>query len=198
MLCITLYPYIIDPFLKLQLLWVDLCNYGDGRCSSNESRCLRLHSESAWWDIGWLHQRNTTLNNQSFPASSLSIFRPGSTSPSAILFDAWESFTSKSPKADESIRSIRPELAKAVDECIEAAGQEWEPYWQRRLLNVSCFHSICFEPLMHPLLRLPNLAAGSLISIIRLISCIWGKHSKCWTQYDFTKSGFHLHIHSER
>jgi len=42
----------------------------------------------------------------------------------------------KSSKADESIRSIRPELAKAVDECIDAAGQEWEPYWQRRLLNV--------------------------------------------------------------
>ena len=69
-------------------------------------------------------------------ASSLSIFRPGSTSPSAILFDAWESFSRKSPKADESIRSIRPELAQAVDECIDAAGQEWEPYWQRRLLNV--------------------------------------------------------------
>lgn len=69
-------------------------------------------------------------------ASSLSIFRPGSTSPSAILYDAWESFTKKSPKADENIRSIKPELATAVNECIDAAGQEWEPYWQRRLLNV--------------------------------------------------------------
>lgn len=68
--------------------------------------------------------------------STTSIFRPGSTSPSAILFDAWESFTGRSPKADENIRSIRPELAKAVDECIDAAGQEWEPHWQRRLLNV--------------------------------------------------------------
>jgi hypothetical protein len=66
----------------------------------------------------------------------MSIFRPGSTSPSAILYDAWESFTERLPKADENIRSIRPELAAAVDECIEAAGQEWEPYWQRRLLNV--------------------------------------------------------------
>lgn len=67
----------------------------------------------------------------------MSIFRPGSTAPSAILYDAWESFNNRSPKADESIRSIKPELAKAVDECIDAAGQEWEPYWQRRLLNVS-------------------------------------------------------------
>ncbi|KJA15614.1 hypothetical protein HYPSUDRAFT_1068261 [Hypholoma sublateritium FD-334 SS-4] len=76
---------------------------------------------------------------QIVPRSTLSIFRPGSTSPSAILYDAWESFTKKSPKADESIRSIRPELAKAVDECIDAAGQEWEPHWQRRLLNAAKF-----------------------------------------------------------
>jgi len=81
--------------------------------------------------LSWIHFLSIF-----FIASTLSIFKPGSTSPSAILYDAWESFTKKSPKADESIRSIRPELAKAVDECIDAAGQEWEPHWQRRLLNV--------------------------------------------------------------
>ncbi|KAF7316202.1 putative vacuolar protein sorting-associated protein 16-like protein [Mycena indigotica] len=76
---------------------------------------------------------------QKVPSASTSIFRPGSTSASAILYDAWESFSQRSPKADENIRSIRPELASAVDECIEAAGQEWEPYWQRRLLNAAKF-----------------------------------------------------------
>lgn len=75
----------------------------------------------------------------------MSIFRPGSTSPSAILYDAWESFVRRSPKADESIRSIRPDLAAAVDECIDAAGQEWEPHWQRRLLNVYFFLCITFS-----------------------------------------------------
>jgi hypothetical protein len=70
-----------------------------------------------------------------YKASTLSIFKPGSTSPSATLYDAWENFSKRSPKADESIRSIRPDLATAVDECIDAAGQEWEPKWQRRLLN---------------------------------------------------------------
>ena len=69
----------------------------------------------------------------------MSVLRPGSTSPSAILFDAWESFTRRSSKADESIRSIRPELAAAVNECIDAAGHEWEPSWQRQLLSVSPF-----------------------------------------------------------
>ncbi|RPD64273.1 vacuolar protein sorting-associated protein 16 [Lentinus tigrinus ALCF2SS1-7] len=76
---------------------------------------------------------------QKVPPSSVSVFRPGSTSPSAILFDAWENFSRRSPKADESIRSIRPELAAAVDECIDAAAREWEPYWERRLLNAAKF-----------------------------------------------------------
>ncbi len=72
-------------------------------------------------------------------ASSVSVFRPGSTSPSAILFDAWENFSRRSPKADENIRSIKLDLASAVDEIIDAAGQEWEPTWQRRLLSVRAF-----------------------------------------------------------
>ena len=68
---------------------------------------------------------------------SLAVFRPGSDHPAAILFDALDHFERKSPKADESIRSIRPELANAVDTCIEAAGRETEPHWQKKLLRVS-------------------------------------------------------------
>ncbi|KZT04540.1 vacuolar protein sorting-associated protein 16 [Laetiporus sulphureus 93-53] len=76
---------------------------------------------------------------QKVPPSCVSVFRPGSTAPSAILYDAWENFTRRSPKADESIRNIRPELGAAVNECIDAAGREWEPFWQRRLLNAAKF-----------------------------------------------------------
>lgn len=69
--------------------------------------------------------------------STLAVFRPGSTHPAAILFDALEQFERKSPKADESIRTIRPDLALAVDTCVEAAGREPDPTWQRKLLKVS-------------------------------------------------------------
>jgi hypothetical protein len=82
------------------------------------------------------HPLNSVCWTHVITVSTMSVFRPGSTSPSAILFDAWESFTRRSSKADESIRSIRPDLAAAVNECIDAAGREWEPYWQRRLLSV--------------------------------------------------------------
>lgn len=85
-------------------------------------------------------------------ASSMSVFRPGSTSPAAILFDAWGSFTRRSPKADESIRGIRTDLAAAVNECIDAAGCEWEPHWQQKLLSVrvSCWRCAFIGVLLTP------------------------------------------------
>jgi hypothetical protein len=68
---------------------------------------------------------------------TLAVFAPGSTHPAAILFEALEQFDRKSPKADDSIRSIRPDLGNAVDTCIDAAGRESEVHWQRKLLKVS-------------------------------------------------------------
>lgn len=90
------------------------------------------------------------------------------------MYDAWENFSRKSPKADESIRGIRPELAAAVDECIDAAGQEWEPYWQRRLLNVGSFSALCFAA-DSLCFRLLSLEGHFLIYTIRPTLSIWAK-----------------------
>ena len=43
----------------------------------------------------------------------------------------------KSQKADEYIRMIKDQLPIAVEQCIEAAGSEYEPATQRMLLRVS-------------------------------------------------------------
>jgi len=69
--------------------------------------------------------------------SSSDVFLPGSSHPSAILFDSSEHFAKKSAKADEGIRAIKKNLAMAVDTCITAAAYEWDVGWQRRLLRVS-------------------------------------------------------------
>jgi hypothetical protein len=69
--------------------------------------------------------------------SSQDVFLPGSASPAALLFEASELFDKKNPKADENIRSIRSELVAAVDGCIDAAGREFEVFWQKELLKVS-------------------------------------------------------------
>lgn len=75
--------------------------------------------------------------------TSLAVFQPGSEHPAAVLYDALDHFEHKSPKADEAIRSIRPDLARAVDTCIEAAGREWEVNWQRRLLKARISFDYC-------------------------------------------------------
>ncbi|KAK4049105.1 Vacuolar protein sorting-associated protein 16 [Microbotryomycetes sp. JL221] len=76
---------------------------------------------------------------QMVPQSSQDVFRPGSASSAAILFEASELFESRSPRADEFIRNIKKDLVMAVDTCIQAAGQEFDVFWQKRLLKAAAF-----------------------------------------------------------
>ncbi|KAI8822509.1 Vps16, N-terminal region-domain-containing protein [Fimicolochytrium jonesii] len=80
---------------------------------------------------------------QRVPSATESIFKIGSTAPGAILFDAYEHFEKKSPRADENIRNIKFELAEAVDTCVEAAGHELNAPRQRALLKAASFGK-CF------------------------------------------------------
>nr|ASF90210.1 hypothetical protein SPAR04372 [Bartheletia paradoxa] len=76
---------------------------------------------------------------QRVPESTSSVFSPGSTTPSALLFDAVSALHSGSPKAFEQVRSILPELSGAVDDCIESAARENDPHWTKMLLKAAAF-----------------------------------------------------------
>lgn len=67
------------------------------------------------------------------------VFKLGSTSPASVLLDAVDQLDKKSPKADENIRLIRPNLLDAVGTCIQAAGQEFSVHWQKQLLKAASF-----------------------------------------------------------
>ncbi|KAF3443568.1 hypothetical protein FNV43_RR13255 [Rhamnella rubrinervis] len=58
---------------------------------------------------------------QRVPDSTESIFKIGSTSPAALLYDALDHFDRQSAKADENLRLIRSSLPEAVEACIDAA-----------------------------------------------------------------------------
>lgn len=76
---------------------------------------------------------------QKVPEASEEVFRLGSTSPGSVLLDAVEQLEKKSPKADDNIQLIRPNLDEAVDVCIRAAGQEYSVHWQKQLLKAASF-----------------------------------------------------------
>lgn len=67
------------------------------------------------------------------------VFRTGSDHPAAVLLDAIGHLEDKSPKADDNIQLIRPNLDDAVDVCIRAAGQEYNVHWQKQLLKAASF-----------------------------------------------------------
>ncbi|OJJ37415.1 hypothetical protein ASPWEDRAFT_108260 [Aspergillus wentii DTO 134E9] len=73
------------------------------------------------------------------------IFRFGSTSPASVLLDSVDLLEKKSPKADENIQRIRSSLPEAVDTCVNAAGQEFDGYWQKRLLKAASFGKSVLE-----------------------------------------------------
>jgi hypothetical protein len=69
----------------------------------------------------------------------VAVFSPGSSHPSAILFEAYNDFSARSAHSHESIISIRPDLVEAVDTCIDAAAREVDPAWQKKLLKAAGF-----------------------------------------------------------
>ncbi|XP_071101576.1 vacuolar protein sorting-associated protein 16 homolog [Haliotis cracherodii] len=80
---------------------------------------------------------------QKVPAVTEQIFKIGSMEPGAMLFEASREFQKRSQKADEYVRMIKDKLDIAVDQCIEAAGNEIEPNKQRLLLRAASFGK-CF------------------------------------------------------
>ncbi|KAH3671015.1 hypothetical protein OGAPHI_000726 [Ogataea philodendri] len=72
-------------------------------------------------------------------------FRIGSTSPSAILLDAIDQIDHQSPKANENLEIISTELSDAVDHCIRAAAEEFDSYWQKKLLRAASFGKTTLE-----------------------------------------------------
>lgn len=76
---------------------------------------------------------------QRVPDSTVSIFKIGSTSPAAMLYDALDHFDRRSAKADENLRLIQSSLFEAVETCIDAAGHEFDISQQRTLMRSAAY-----------------------------------------------------------
>ncbi|KAL3423212.1 vacuolar protein sorting-associated protein [Phlyctema vagabunda] len=76
---------------------------------------------------------------QKVPEVTDEVFRFGTESPASILLDAVEQLEAQSPKADDNIQLIRPNLVEAVDNCVKAAGHEFSIHYQKQLLKAASF-----------------------------------------------------------
>ncbi|XP_031556502.1 vacuolar protein sorting-associated protein 16 homolog [Actinia tenebrosa] len=74
---------------------------------------------------------------QKVPTAVENVFKIGSMEPGAMLYDAAREFEKKSARADEYVRMIKDKLPEAVEQCIQAAGAEYEPSLQRSLLRAA-------------------------------------------------------------
>lgn len=76
---------------------------------------------------------------QKVPDVTEEVFGIGTESPASVLLDAVDQLDAQSPKADDDIQLIRPQLPEAVDACVNAAGQEFTVHWQKQLLKAASF-----------------------------------------------------------
>lgn len=77
------------------------------------------------------------------------IFKIGSLDPGAYLFEASRYFKEEDIRADEYIRTIEDQLPLAVECCIDAASEEYDPAVQMQLLRAASFGR-CFLPSIPP------------------------------------------------
>jgi hypothetical protein len=74
-------------------------------------------------------------------SSTVDVFKIGSTSNASILLDAVDKLNKHSPKANENLRIIGSvsKLTEAINTCLDAAVEEFDPYWQKKLLKAVSF-----------------------------------------------------------
>eukprot|EP00981_Chlorochromonas_danica_P005324 scaffold1069_cov186-Ochromonas_danica.AAC.9 len=78
---------------------------------------------------------------QMVSAPTVAALEIGSTEPAALILDAMEAFEEGDAKSDENIRIMAAanQLQEAVTTCIAAAGAEFHPTQQRRLLQAASY-----------------------------------------------------------
>lgn len=76
---------------------------------------------------------------QKVPKCVASIFGINISEPSSFLFEAHRKFREKSHQSDEYLCLIMDRIETAVDECIEAAGYEFDTETQKNLIRAAHF-----------------------------------------------------------
>ncbi|XP_055550218.1 vacuolar protein sorting-associated protein 16 homolog [Wyeomyia smithii] len=76
---------------------------------------------------------------QRVPKCTSNIFGISISEPASFLFEAHRKFQERSHQSDEYLCLIQSRLASAVAECVDAAGQEFDPHTQKSLIRAAYF-----------------------------------------------------------
>ncbi|CAK7895320.1 vacuolar protein sorting-associated protein 16 [[Candida] anglica] len=78
------------------------------------------------------------------PECNRNLYLIGSSSPSSILLDCIDKLSQHSPKADTNISLLKSDgtLPAAMNECLQASLEEFQPYWQKKLLRAVSFGKV--------------------------------------------------------
>ncbi|KAL9655445.1 hypothetical protein ABK040_016858 [Willaertia magna] len=86
---------------------------------------------------------------QRVPDANFDIFKIGSLTPSAMLYDAYIEFEKKNASSIRNIRAIKAKLPGAVKSCLEAAVNEFDASLQKSLLRAASYGKSFCEDFDH-------------------------------------------------
>lgn len=78
------------------------------------------------------------------PEATLNVHQIGLAAPSAILLGCVDKIAQHLPKADTNVQLLQSDglLALAMTECLQAALEELQPFWQKKLLRAVSFGKV--------------------------------------------------------
>lgn len=131
----------------------DLRWCGDDSIACSFSDEVRLYGPNNSYVTFWYPNEITALYTESdglkvfteedikfisrVPEYTSNAFRVGSTESAAILLDSLELLDTNISRAIENLKII--DLEKAVRDCLNSAEEEFDPYFQKKLLNAASF-----------------------------------------------------------
>lgn len=128
---------------------------------------------------------------QKVPEVTDEVFRFGTQSPASILLDAVQQLDNQSPKADDNIQLIKPNLVEAVDACVRTPNGSFilllsNAFYRLKLLGMNL--AFTGKSSFYGLHRLAN-RSSIFTTLMNSSKC--ARSSVSLTLYDSTRWGFH-------
>lgn len=157
MVCREPNQILLEHYTDKTPISIKWCGNDAIACSFKDE--VKIYGPSGKYINFWFHDDIVTLHSEidglkvftstqvhfisRVPDCSVNIFRVGSTEPAAILVDSMNMLSTHAPKSLENLKAIN--LKQAVLDCIKAAQDEFDPQWQKLLLNSASFGKSSLE-----------------------------------------------------
>ncbi|CAH1401892.1 unnamed protein product [Nezara viridula] len=169
--CFRLYD-VRNTLIPVQLVWCGndavIINWGMIlEVIGLKEECIKYHYDESVFLVQEVDcVRAITLQSmdiiQKVPQVVRDIFRISGTAPGSFLLEASKQFKKKNHRSNEYLHIVKPKLFLAVQQCVEAAGHEFNTETQKMLIRAAQFGKIYLD----------DCSPENYVTMCRVLRCI--------------------------